>query len=137
MQACGHTRGPDSSETHQRVSGTQKPPLSLLQKQQEVTVRTHNPHKLTRTKKKAQTISGDRQGRHPAGAWRSKDSVGPPGRSRLGQEQRSQSWSSRPPSAPRAPSSRDGMQMLEGRQAGAPGKGRGRPPSGLTRPQPS
>ena len=49
--------------------------------------------------------------------------MGPPGRSRFGQERQSQSRSSRPPSAPTAPSSRDRMQTLEGRQAppGAPG----------------
>lgn len=82
------------------------------------------------------------------------DSAGPPGRSRAGQEQQSRGWSSRPPSAPTAPSSRDRMLTPEGdscpagrrqspplpgcralTQAGALGKGQGRPPSGLARPQ--
>lgn len=141
--AVTHAAPAHQKHINKCLGNTQNPPLSLLRKQQKMTVRTYNPHKLTRTKKKAQTISGDRQGRHTADAWRGKDSVGPPGRSRFGQEQQSQSWSSRPPLAPTAPSSRDRMQTLEGRQAppwvpGAdrgwsPEKGRRRPPSGRPR----
>ena len=70
-QACSHTRGPDSSMFLREGPGdTQNLPVSLLQKRQKMTARTYNQHELTRTKEKAQEVSGDRQGRHMAGALR-------------------------------------------------------------------
>ena len=80
-QACGHTRGPDASMFLRECPGhTQNLPVSLLQKRQKMTARTYNQHKLTRTKEKAQEVSGDRQGRHTAGALRGRRAISFSGR---------------------------------------------------------